>query len=521
MNMNGILETKNYVDFTVEGEHVTGAIEAKALPGDIVQTRDGVVVEIIDRTAHTSIVGVLEVASKYKYGFTTRNRPIYLFKPFSSAYPPFIVGTSWASTAKNVLATIDFETWTGNLPRGNSTRILGPCGDQEAEEEALLIHACPHTWSRKWIEPLKPALQPAAIVVATGRTFHVDPPGCKDIDDAITIVERADGSAELSIHIADVASRLQTNPWLWRAALIGQSLYKDGALVKSMFPPEMEAACSLTPDLPRRVITLCVTWAGGVLSDPQWRLEEIVVKESYTYDTVLDSEWARPLQAIASYLAGAPVTDSHDWIAQLMLFYNKHAAGSLRAAVKGVLRRHSPPAAERLEALSRLGAKVPAYLAFNAGEYCAADDPYVHHWGLETECYCHATSPVRRWADCVNQIGLYACVFGNVMEAPCNIGALNRSATKAKTFEREVFFLRALLSPSTDIAGCIVEVAEGKIRMWVDAWKRIVSVKTPLAGWSFDPREGLDVMGSIYKDPAGRNWKHRIVYSLQAAGPKN
>ena len=85
----------------------------------------------------------------------------------------------------------------------------------------------------------------------------------------------------------------------------------------------------------------------------------------------------------------------------------------------------------------------------------------------------------------------------------------------------EVFFLRALLAPCTDIAGCIVEVAEGKIRMWVDAWKRIVSVKTPLAGWSFEPREGLDVMGSIYKDPAGRNWKHRIVYSLQAAGPKN
>ena len=126
MNINGILETKNYVDFTVEGEQVTGAIEAKALPGDLVQTCAGAVVEIIDRAAHQNIVGTLEVASKYKYGFTSRNRPIYLFKPFSSAYPPFIVGTSWASTAKNVLAIVDFETWTGNLPRGNSTRILGP-----------------------------------------------------------------------------------------------------------------------------------------------------------------------------------------------------------------------------------------------------------------------------------------------------------------------------------------------------------------------------------------------------------
>jgi len=523
MNINGILETKNYVDFTVEGEQVTGAIEAKALPGDLVQTCAGAVVEIIDRAAHQNIVGTLEVASKYKYGFTSRNRPIYLFKPFSSAYPPFIVGTSWASTAKNVLAIVDFEMWTGNLPRGNSTRILGPCGNQQAEEEAVLIHTCPYIWSRKWTEPLKPALEPGAIVVETGRTFHVDPAGCKDIDDAITIVELGCDRTDVSIHIADVASVLATNPWLHRAALIGQSLYKDGVLVKSMFPPEVEAACSLTPGLPRRVLSVRFVWSGGSISDVQWRQEEIVVKESYTYDTVLGSEWAPRLKEIASYLAGTPLTDSHDWIAQLMLFYNKHAAQIQRRSRRGILRRHSAPAADRLEKLANLVGQVPEYLAFNAGEYCAADEPYVNHWGLDTDVYCHASSPIRRWADCVAQTALCAALFGNATEIPCNVAGLNRAGKKAKEYEREIFFLRALLggSGASEVEGCIVDVGERKIQMWVPAWRRMVSVRTPLAGWSFEPREGARLQGTIHVDANGRNWKQRIVYSLSAVGGQN
>jgi len=66
-----------------------------------------------------------------------------------------------------------------------------------------------------------------------------------------------------------------------------------------------------------------------------------------------------------------------------------------------------------------------------------------------------------------------------------------------------------------------VDVGERKIQMWVPAWRRMVSVRTPLAGWSFEPREGARLQGTIHVDANGRNWKQRIVYSLSAVGGQN
>ena len=90
--MTTVLCTKNYKDFTVRIQETDTTIATiagaknvnKCLPGDTVTvTETGCV--LLKRAQHKPIAGLIELNSKVKYGFTSRNTPIYLFTPFNEA----------------------------------------------------------------------------------------------------------------------------------------------------------------------------------------------------------------------------------------------------------------------------------------------------------------------------------------------------------------------------------------------------------------------------------------------------
>ncbi len=520
-----MLQSTRYETFQVGREHFGGAANAKpALPGDIVELEGGRVAAIVKRKSHKGLVGVLEVASKARYGFTKRGAPIYLFTPWNEAYPQMYVGSTVADTTKNLVVIVDFLDWDAdaNLPRGDCREILGPCGDLPTEEAALARHACPAPWKLKevgcLVERATPPLPPNRIL---GTTFHVDPPGCRDIDDAITMWPITEEEWEVHIHIADVATLLATNPWLHKAASLGQTLYKDGAVVAGMLPAVAEEACSLLPFERRRTLTLAFRiFEWGQISDTRWLYEEIEVTESYTYETVLGSAHAPTLKMVATVLKGSATHDPHEWIEQLMLFYNREAAATLQKVGKGILRKHSEPdwdLLSRLEGYQQAG--VPEYLAYRAGEYCSATDPEPKHWGLNTPLYTHASSPIRRWADCVAQTVLLNHLFSaGLPDLPgAEPAALNALAKRGRGYERDLFFVRTLLGGEVPKPlGVVVEVdqATKRVKVWVDAWKRLVYAKKPLDGWVEEPVPGEVRRLSVYYDPSARNWKRRMVLQL-------
>jgi len=485
-----MLQTKDYKhfqvgDFSFEG----GQLANKALPGDHVEICDGQV-KLIKRVQH-KLVGTLELASKYRYGMTAKNHPIYLFTPFSESYPPFYVGSAHKGT-ENVLAIAEFAHWTETCPRGNLERILGIAGELSIEEEALALHAVNAKWKTQ------PLVEPSPL--PTGPTaFHIDPPGCRDIDDAITLTAKGN-STEVQIHIADVASWLALNPWLMRAEEFGQTLYKDGVAVKPMFPLELsEGAFSLLPGEDRRVYTLRFLWnrATKTMEGVAWFQQMIRVTQSFTYDSITPVI-AKQLEEICSSLAGRPITDSHEWIEQLMLLYNREAAKVLREKGQGILRRHKKH--DCYDLYQTLG--LPANrLAMAAGEYCLATDTDTKHWGLGQDVYCHATSPIRRWSDCVNQMVLLG---HEILPRP---GHLNARSKALKAYERDLTLVRALLGPAAVLDGVILEN-----RVWIPAWGHILKVDTTL-------EPGQKVLIKYFCDATKRNWKRRLVLKLEPADP--
>ena len=314
--MTGILTTKDYIHFTIVPDDITfsGSEKAnKCLPGDLVMwnfTEERC--ESITPADHGKIIGILELTSKTRYGLTSRGAPVFLFRPLDSSYPPFIAGTGQKDLTKNVLRSIIHRgEWKAPsaFPRGEICEYFGPVGDWKAERAAILARWCQNAPAKlnrieleKWEE-----CEPSADMLDSrhdlswGITFHIDPEGCRDVDDILTIgdISAEDGSFKIAITIADVAAWVEPNSSIAVAAgNMGQTFYDEsGRVLRPMLPTILsEKICSLknTSSISgwKLGISLILTVdTDGTIKEPELKLTKILSTyiKTYTYDNFLNN----------------------------------------------------------------------------------------------------------------------------------------------------------------------------------------------------------------------------------------
>lgn len=557
--IRGLLYTSDYQRFQIyrdAGDLIytfEGAKSAhRCLPGDHVAwdaQKGHCILELRDE--HPMLVGTLELTNKTRYGLTKRKHPMVLFTPYDKRYPPLIVGTSEKDLSCNRVALVKLDEWDEGalFPRGHLQHILGPSGDHHAETLALIHQACPWTYRPQEVNACRPTMDDRLYqglrVPLTGMTFHVDPAGCRDVDDVITLSPLPTGGWTVTISISDVAGYVEDGGAVdLMASLIGQTLYDtDGAVLRPMLPaPYSEEACSLLPGKVSYAVSLQLEWEHGAVQRKRWLLTTLTTDVSYTYEAFQaeDTVYRTVVAELATWMAGAaePITDAHEWIAQMMIYYNKEVGAWLKSANQGgILRRHAAPQQERLARLAHLpqGASDLRALAFSSAEYCMAEEKETDHYGLATDAYAHASSPIRRYADLVNQRILKHLIAGQTTWwiVPVTMVELNRRDKANRRFARDKTFLDAFLSsPHRVFRAWIVEtcaaVTHGyqKVRFYVPEWKRMVSATyRAVEGddhrvWSRDETRVVDVTPlrevelSCTVDLRARNWKERVVFSF-------
>eukprot|EP00879_Flechtneria_rotunda_P021039 GHRR01022163.1.p1 GENE.GHRR01022163.1~~GHRR01022163.1.p1 ORF type:complete len:742 (+),score=218.81 GHRR01022163.1:116-2341(+) len=140
-----------------------------------------------------------------------------LFVPVDRRYPMIRIHTRQGAQLMDKRMVVAIDSWdTDSLyPSGHYVRTLGVIGDQDVETDVLLIendintapfspavHAC--------VPPLPWAVIEADIADPNREDLRhlpicsVDPPGCKDIDDALHVRQLPNGNFEVGVHIADV-----------------------------------------------------------------------------------------------------------------------------------------------------------------------------------------------------------------------------------------------------------------------------------------------------------------------------
>lgn len=423
----------------------------------------------------TIVIGVLELSSKYRYGITSRGAPMYLFRPYDESLPECIVGCSHRDTSQNQIALISVEP-TGTKPRGTLIRLFGVVGDPIAEKEALLKHYCP--------------IRPQGTVISDDEerptlddwiTFHIDPAGCRDIDDAMAYDPR---TGSWAITIADVASVVPEGSHIDLTAMaIGATFYDlEGRVMCPMLPSAVEQASSLLPGERRRGMTLFIHPDGTETFGQTW----ITVTHSFTYESFHGSTLAETL-GISE--------DPHTWIEKHMIRYNRAVAARLKAAGVGILRVQAASESQWSTIDPGLGAEAASYEAV-----AEADANQVH---ASLGLYCHASSPLRRYADLANQRVLKAILSGTVPRLDNIVETLNDRAKANRRWSRELTFITHVT------AGRVHEIDVVWLeptRVWVPLWRRTIRLRHD------EPHElGFRGKIRIFCDPTRRNWKQRVL----------
>jgi exoribonuclease R len=523
--MSYTLKTKNYKEFALQhqddAEPTIFFQEYKkahqCLPGDKVFW-NGSECTLESRNPHQHIPGVLLLNSKYIYGHTSRGKKIYLFQPFDPSYPPFRVG-SGSLESINQLVLVDFADWDDHesMPRGALNRILGACGDPVAEKKALQwLYGRPAT--------AKLPLQQVSVPFQTrrqlqGYTFNIDPPGCKDIDDVITLHNQGSNQWSFVITIADVAETVQPGSLLaLRAYHMGQTLYQDGQAVLPMLPAALsEDLLSLLPGQPRLGVSLFCTWNSETkhLETLGFQESQLCNDASFTYESILkaDKVFVTVLQEVASQLKGSKTSDPHEWVEMCMLFYNREAAKLLVKNNAGLLRTHKAADVEKVHHYNTLHPDL-AILAMESAKYALAA-PDAIHAGLGSMPYTHITSPIRRFADLHNQHVLKAIVKGHPVQASSNDEAnyLTQVQKQSKKHDRALFFLNQILQASSGtVEGIVVSSTDQTTKLYIPAWKRIIKTE----GSSLAPGVGNRV--DYYANLQQPKWSDRMVFRLSTDG---
>lgn len=435
------------------------------------------------------IVGVLHLQSKIKYGYNKRNTPIYLFTPYDRELETCKVASSEEDKTHNQIAVVDTRSENGPF----IVRLLGKVGDSKTEGLAMYLHYSPYAvYNARTVERLMKSVEPLEPVkrvdISHLPTINIDSEETKDIDDVISF-----DLPNVYITIADVASYLQPNSEIdFHAKNVGQSLYYPELPPHTMFPPQFESIATLSVGSLRNGITLKYNIKTKT---SKFMLTTVINKEKYTYESIYGSRYASILCNLTKEF-GTVTNDSHKWIEACMVHYNCEAAKLFIEHKTGMFRKQDLP----------IGLHPDLSIMHSAAIYTT--EPHIHS-GFG-KVYCHATSPLRRYVDLINQRILHSILENKeIIAVPCP-DEFNVLQKQSKRFSRDAFFLSlVLLNQSGTVDAVVTDVDEDYIQFYVPSWKRILKKKKA---------ENVEIGYSISVDyliqPHNVFWKDRVLFRI-------
>lgn len=372
------------------------------------------IILITRSTALNNIVGELELFSRYSFKPNKKHVPGYIFRPLDKRYPKFIVhSTLKRSNINNLLVTVQFHNWELNsiFPRGYLVKKLGNINDKKAVQESILsknildMISLKHdfkdidTQYNDWIYSDNNREK------LFGDIVSIDPGGCKDIDDAFSYKYMGD-SIILDIHISDVYYLLNQLGIIDKVRNV-TSIYLD-SYVKPMLPDIISSNYgSLIEKTTRFMLSLKIKYCTKTKTIIETTLRKTFgeVSRNYTYGNYPKryNKCFKTVQEIYKLVTGQfiKIDESHKFIEALMIIYNTSFSKITSSKDISLYRTQDKCKTNTLNYSSddSLG-KFLSLITSSSAKYSLQKNG---HSTLNISDYTHATSPLRRIIDLMNQ----------------------------------------------------------------------------------------------------------------------
>ncbi|XP_055756134.1 DIS3-like exonuclease 1 isoform X3 [Salvelinus fontinalis] len=234
----------------------------------------------------------------------SRNSQRILATPWDQRIPKIRISTQQADKLQDHRVIVRLDSWdsTSLYPNGHSVRVLGRAGELETEVQTILIENCIHVppFSEAQLaempvsSPESPwSVDPAEVITRrdlrqTHLVFSIDPRGCEDVDDTLSIRSLPPGPGgqrlELGVHIADVTHFVKEGSLTDLEARARATTYYLADRRYDMLPAVLSAdlcsllggvdryAMSVMWDLDAQTLAVNKVWYGRTLIQSSYQL---------------------------------------------------------------------------------------------------------------------------------------------------------------------------------------------------------------------------------------------------------
>jgi len=430
--------------------------------GDVYDSEDE---KVVGNVCDREIPGVLMLKMGKTYGkVLSSRRLLYGFIPANRNLPMFLVPYSdgnkqFAKARTDRYAVIRFTKCGDNRPEGILTNTLGCVGDDDAYDEYILYH---HKLNHS-LAPFKKVIRGFVEEDVIKKdslldVFAIDPPGCRDYDDAFNVEDYPGGGYRIRVCIADACYHLdRVGGWDYLGSRLQTVYLVSGP--RNMLPPLLsDNLVSLVEGKTRHcvVFEFIITPINGHCQFVGVTRKLCFVKKNYVYDTpeLLTSHDYKSLSNATNMVCGTYL-DSHDVVAWWMVKLNAECGRILASEKTGIFRECTTIVDKRETILTKLGlARIAEW------ESCyTLWHSDVKHEALECGPYAQSSSPIRRLCDVVNQCLLLALsgyyshegeMFCHRMMHVTDVARMTEYSRSASRAERESRVAKYLKDAATD-----------------------------------------------------------------------
>ena len=438
-NTNFDLVTYSNFRFTINDKIVNNN---RAIHNDIVYYDNDTIIGIKSRNM-CKIAGILYLNKNTKYGFNSKHMPYYQFLPLNKKYPKFLVASSLKKKSKQYIV-ITFSKWPveSKYPYGKCEHVIGDTNVCNNMYEILLYK---HNLIYPRLKIDKNIIEQHKTDIISNidyNVFTIDPAGCKDIDDALSI-NKYDTYVEVGIHITNVSHYI--NDIYYLLYNLVSSIYASHRQINMLPDVYANDICSLLENTNRRCISVILKFSHNYeLLNYNIKLTKVHIIKNFSYDEAeniikTNKKQYQYLFNLWDFMStyNKQITDTHILVEKLMILANHKVAETLYNYDKQntLLRVHNISnnidnnlsdninnnlsdninnnlsdnidnnLSDNIEINHKKLSSFLKLKTFNSATY-QNNVIKPNHYGLKLNLYTHFTSPIRRLCDIITHINI-------------------------------------------------------------------------------------------------------------------